>query len=319
MSSENDGRRFGKRAFERARCLLSRNTIAPRSNKRYPASRQKPARTRNSCIKRFWRQPPRPHPHNVRNSVGRLARRDADAERTGANRDRNAAGGQAGADSARTGPEGKIVPRPGVILDRDGTLIDLVRDEETGVISVAFHPDQLVFLPTVLDGLRKLESAGFVLAIATNQPGPAKGQVSRSAVERTNAALIEKLRDEGIRIARIEACLHHPTGGPGGDPSLIGPCYCRKPAPGMLESLIEKLDLDRRCSFMLGDSEADFRAACAAGLGSGLVFSQDRCELCPLRGGPPGSPNFHAPRFGDLAALLIEHAAHSIAGPPGSG
>ena len=44
----------------------------------------------------------------------------------------------------------------GVILDRDGTLIDVVRDEETGVISTAFHPDQIAILPGVLEGLRLL-------------------------------------------------------------------------------------------------------------------------------------------------------------------
>ena len=83
--------------------------------------------------------------------------------------------------------------RRGVILDRDGTLIDVVRDEESGVISTAFHPDQLVLLGAVLEGLRVLRDAGFVLAIATNQPGPAKGQFSAAAVKRTNDALVEKL------------------------------------------------------------------------------------------------------------------------------
>ena len=51
--------------------------------------------------------------------------------------------------------------RPGIILDRDGTLIDVVRDEETGVISVAFSPSQLRFLPGVLEGLSLLSAAGF--------------------------------------------------------------------------------------------------------------------------------------------------------------
>lgn len=211
------------------------------------------------------------------------------------------------------------MPRRGVILDRDGTLIDVVRDEETGTVSVAFHPDQIVFLPTVLEGLQQLQYAGFVLAIATNQPGPAKGQVSRAAVERTNAALVEALMREGISIARLEVCLHHPIGGPRGDPGLIGPCACRKPAPGMLEKLIHTLDLDRHRSFMVGDSEADLRAARASGLGAGLIFSLNRCELCPLRDGPPGTPELHAARFVDLAARLVEHANQSRSDPSDSG
>lgn len=206
-----------------------------------------------------------------------------------------------GADDART----PRVSRPGIILDRDGTLIDVVRDEETGVVSVAFHPDQLRFLPTVPDGLRALSDAGFTLAIATNQPSAAKGFYSRSAIERTNQALLERLRDAGVSIAALEVCLHHPSGGPGGDSSLVMDCECRKPKPGMLNSLIRSLDFDPSRSFMVGDSLGDVQAARAAGIRSGLVFALERCELCPLRSGPPGAPDFVASRFSDLAKLLI--------------
>src|SRR5258706_6770578 len=102
---------------------------------------------------------------------------------------------------------------PGVILDRDGTLIDVVRDEETGTVSVAFHPDQLRLLPGVIEGLRALAAAGYGFAIASNQPGPAKGQYSALAVERTNRALVDLLAASGITVAVVEVCLHHPVGG----------------------------------------------------------------------------------------------------------
>jgi len=32
------------------------------------------------------------------------------------------------------------------ILDRDGTIIDVLRDEETGAVTVAFHPDHIRLL-----------------------------------------------------------------------------------------------------------------------------------------------------------------------------
>ncbi|HZX42697.1 MAG TPA: HAD-IIIA family hydrolase, partial [Myxococcaceae bacterium] len=133
---------------------------------------------------------------------------------------------------------------PLAILDRDGTLIDLVRDEETGAIVTAFHPAQLRLLPGVVEGLRALAGAGFVLAMATNQPGPAKGQISRAAVARTNAALLALLDAQGVSIAGVEVCEHHPEGGPGGDPSLVLTCDCRKPRPGMLRSLLARLGGD---------------------------------------------------------------------------
>ena len=79
------------------------------------------------------------------------------------------------------------------LLDRDGTLIDVVRDAETGTITTAFHPNQIRVLDGVVDGLRALVDAGYLLAIVTNQPGPAKGHFGRDAVERTNAALVSTL------------------------------------------------------------------------------------------------------------------------------
>ena len=74
---------------------------------------------------------------------------------------------------------------PLAILDRDGTIIDVVRDEESGAISVAFHPKQLRLLAGAVEGMRALQDAGFTLGIATNQPAPAKGQFSADAVRAT--------------------------------------------------------------------------------------------------------------------------------------
>ncbi len=70
----------------------------------------------------------------------------------------------------------------------------------------------------MVDGLRALADGGFVVAIATNQPGAAKGQVSREAIERTNAALVAMLADHGVTIAEVAVCFHHPEGAErGGD------------------------------------------------------------------------------------------------------
>jgi D-glycero-D-manno-heptose 1,7-bisphosphate phosphatase len=193
----------------------------------------------------------------------------------------------------------------GAIVDRDGTLIDVVRDDETGVISAAFHPSHLRLLPGVPEGLRALTSAGYAICIATNQPGAAKGQFSREAIERTNAALVALLANHGVQIERVEVCLHHPDGGPGGDASLVGACNCRKPAPGLLLQALEHARLDPRRTWMIGDTPADLGAARAASVRSGLVFPRNRCELCPLRDGPPAAPDLWALRFDELCAQII--------------
>jgi D-glycero-D-manno-heptose 1,7-bisphosphate phosphatase len=197
------------------------------------------------------------------------------------------------------------------IFDRDATIIDVVRDEELGAISVAFHPDQLKLLDGAVEGMRALQEAGFVLAIATNQPAPAKGQFSAQAVRRTNDALLERLAALGVRVAALEACMHHPEGGTGGDPSLIRACECRKPKPGMLNALLERFGADRARSWMIGDSMGDVQAGRAAGVKTALVFLPNRCELCPLRpglGAAPGPPpDLHGTTLTELAAAILRH------------
>jgi D-glycero-D-manno-heptose 1,7-bisphosphate phosphatase len=184
------------------------------------------------------------------------------------------------------------------ILDRDGTLIDVHRDEETGVISTAFHPSHLRLLDGVISGLKSLQNAGFALAIASNQPGPARGQYSAGAVTRTNDALVAKLTAEGVSIARVEVCMHHPS---------VSACACRKPLPGMLDAIVDALGADRESSWMIGDSRADLDAGRAAKMRTALVFRSDRCELCPLRGGPQqaGAPDVHGKTFDETVRAIL--------------
>lgn len=176
--------------------------------------------------------------------------------------------------------------RPAVILDRDGTLIDILRDEETGAIYTAFHPDQLRYVTHATDALMLLRDAGFVLAIATNQPGVAKGHFSRAALDRTHAALVEHFHAAGIEIAAIESCTHHPDANAHGESSLQTACDCRKPKPGLFTRLIDKLDLDPSRTWAIGDALSDVKAAQAAGVRPALVRPDNRCDSCPLTNVP---------------------------------
>ncbi len=195
--------------------------------------------------------------------------------------------------------------RPGLLVDRDGTLVDVHRDGETGTVHTAFHPSHLRFLPGVLEGLRAAKQAGFTIGVVTNQPGAAKGQVDRASIERTNAALLSMLEAEGVKVDGLEACLHHPDGGPGGDDSLVGPCDCRKPKPGMLTTLIATLDLDPARTWMIGDTGTDMEAGRAAQVRTALVFPSGRCELCPLRDGPKASADVVATTFDAVVAEIL--------------
>jgi D-glycero-D-manno-heptose 1,7-bisphosphate phosphatase len=182
------------------------------------------------------------------------------------------------------------------ILDRDGTIIDVVRDEETGVVSTAFHPDHVRFLSGAVEGAKLLQNAGFAIAIATNQPGPARGQYSEAAVRRTNEAVVAQLASAGVEVAHVEVCMHHPS---------VGPCACRKPLPGMLNAIVDRLGADRSSSWMIGDAANDVLAGRAAGVKTGLVFRADRCELCPLRGGPALTADAHGATLADVARAIL--------------
>ncbi|HKQ70536.1 MAG TPA: HAD-IIIA family hydrolase [Polyangiaceae bacterium] len=192
------------------------------------------------------------------------------------------------------------------LLDRDGTLIDVVRDEATGTVTTAFHPNQLRLLDGVLEGLTMLVEAGYVLAIVTNQPGPAKGHFTRDAVERTNAALVSRLERASIPVASVLACMHHPDGGEGGDPALVGPCSCRKPKPGLLLDTMRALEIAPGRTWMIGDSTADVEAGRAARVKTGLIFALNRCELCPLKDGPRILPDCHAPKLPALVRAILD-------------
>jgi D-glycero-D-manno-heptose 1,7-bisphosphate phosphatase len=71
----------------------------------------------------------------------------------------------------------------------------------------------------------------------------------------------------------------------------------------MLNTLIGKLNANRDESWMIGDSLSDLQAGVAAGVKTGLVFSPNRCELCPMRDG------FVAPEPQARGATLLEVAA----------
>jgi D-glycero-D-manno-heptose 1,7-bisphosphate phosphatase len=207
----------------------------------------------------------------------------------------------------------------GAVLDRDGTLIDFHRDTELGAVVSAFHPDQIRFLPGVIDGLGALRDAGFVLAIATNQPGAAKGQVARTDIERTNRALVFRLADAGIPIAQVATCLHHPDGGPGGVRRYVRACNCRKPAPGLLLKLAEDLHLEPATTWMIGDGAVDVEAARRAGFQSGLVVDTGRCELCPLKGGEaPCAADVVAPRFDAVVEAILRRSRRQAGHPSSS-
>jgi len=153
----------------------------------------------------------------------------------------------------RTPPAGPL-RRPAVFLDRDGTLVEEV--------PYLHDPAELALLPGVAAALAPLGAAGYALVVATNQAGVARGYYDEAAVARVHRRLRALLAAGGARLDAVVYCPHHPDGTVA---AYAGGCRCRKPGPGMLEAAAERLGLDLRASYLIGNHPSDVGAALAAG------------------------------------------------------
>ncbi|MCT4587986.1 MAG: HAD family hydrolase [Carboxylicivirga sp.] len=109
----------------------------------------------------------------------------------------------------------------------------------------------------IIEGLKKLQDAGYKLFVITNQGGVAKGEYSEDDVERIHGHFLQIMFDNDIRITDIYYCPHHDS---------LEACDCRKPQPGMILQAIDEHQIDASKAYLIGDSERDIQAGEAAGL-----------------------------------------------------
>ena len=150
-------------------------------------------------------------------------------------------------------------------LDRDGVI-----NIDKGYI---YRWSDFEFLPGAIEGMLKLQKAGYALVIVTNQSGLARGYYTDHQYEALSITLKEHLTTHGIKLAGLFHCPHHPSGS---IQTLAVMCDCRKPKPGLINQAINSLGLDRNNSILIGDKLTDIEAARAANLKSAyLVSSHD--------------------------------------------
>ena len=153
-------------------------------------------------------------------------------------------------------PATRVSMTPGkvaVFVDRDGTICF---DRH-----YLADPDGLELIPTVAEGIRKLNEAGIPVIVVTNQSGIARGKFDEKRLGEIHARLRELLAREGARIDDIFFCPHMPDAG----------CRCRKPAPGMLLDAAAKHGVDLKESFVIGDRMMDVELAHKVGARAVLV------------------------------------------------
>src|ERR1700712_956313 len=146
-----------------------------------------------------------------------------------------------------------------VFLDRDGVLNheqgDYIRRVEDFIILDNY------------DALKTLQDKGYLLIVATNQGGLAKGWYTEEQLAEMHAHLKKLYAEHGVEFTDIYYCPHHPN--------FTGDCDCRKPKPGLLLRGIEQYNIDPSKSYFIGDRERDVEAGTAAGV-KGILINSDQ-------------------------------------------
>ena len=157
-----------------------------------------------------------------------------------------------------------------VFLDRDGVITKEPPH-------YAHRIDQLELIPKSAEAIKGLNESGFKIIVISNQSGVARGYYQEKDLKIYNNEMKRQLEEKGAHIDAIYYCPHHPE-------ATIKEyridCDCRKPKPGMLKRAEKDLDLDLKCSFLIGDKVSDIEAGYRAGYKTILVLTgQDNGEL----------------------------------------
>ncbi|EAH7992108.1 D-glycero-alpha-D-manno-heptose-1,7-bisphosphate 7-phosphatase, partial [Campylobacter jejuni] len=106
----------------------------------------------------------------------------------------------------------------------------------------------------------------YLLFIATNQSGIARGYYKESDFFKLCDYMLKEFAKQGIKIDKIYHCPH-----------LEG-CECRKPKAGMLLKAKDEFDLDMKNSIFIGDNLSDMQAGLNADIGTLILVNEEKKE-----------------------------------------
>ncbi len=153
-------------------------------------------------------------------------------------------------------------------LDRDDTII-----RDVGYLA---DPEDIELLPGAIEGLRALSQDGYLLILATNQSGVARGFFTIERLSEIHQRLETLLLGQGVALDGVYFCPHLAEGSVA--PYDIS-CECRKPSPGLILRAAEEHGVDLARSVMIGDSERDVESGRRAGCGKNLQIGVDVADL----------------------------------------
>jgi D-glycero-D-manno-heptose 1,7-bisphosphate phosphatase len=141
-----------------------------------------------------------------------------------------------------------------IVVDRDGVINE---DSDDYIKS----SDEWKAIPGSIEALSKLSHAGCRICVVSNQSGLGRGLFGLSELNDMHRKLRDLLAGQGAQIEMIAFCPHLPADG----------CGCRKPRPGLLLAVQERLGVALKGVPYIGDSLSDVQAARAAGMEPWLV------------------------------------------------
>ena len=179
----------------------------------------------------------------------------------------------------------RLVPgmttRPAAFLDRDGVL-----NLDSGYVH---RPEEFIWVEGAKAAVKRLNDAGYLVIVVTNQAGVARGYYEEDAVHRLHSFINRELRAQGAHVDAFYYCPHHPEGAVA---RYAMTCESRKPGAGMMLRAMREWPVDRTASLMIGDKDLDLEAARRAGL-PGHLFPGGNLDafvarLLSERAGPSG-------------------------------
>ncbi len=131
-----------------------------------------------------------------------------------------------------------------IVLDRDGVIN---HDSDAYIKST----EEWQPIDGSLEAIARLNHSGYVVVVASNQSGLARGYFDIEALSAMHKKMDDLLARVGGRIDAVFYCPHGPDDG----------CDCRKPKPGMLLEIGQRFNVPLDEVIFIGDSISDVKAA----------------------------------------------------------
>jgi len=181
-----------------------------------------------------------------------------------------------------------------VFLDRDGVINKYPGDFKYVTKLEDFH-----ILPEVGKAIKKLNTAGFEIFIASNQAGVSKGAYTQEILDLITQSMLQELKKDGANIKKVHYCTHKQEDN----------CLCRKPKTGLIDQAVKLLKKEGKTinfkeSYFIGDTERDIVTGNSAGLKTILVLTgkERSSELTDWH----AKPDFIALDLNEAADFIIK-------------